>query len=180
MFCRSVILGILNSITETIQVTGGCMLASPSQNHPDRLWGPPTLLLNRCKGVKRSRFDADQLFLANFKIKNKCSCTSTLQYLHGVRTEFIKVSNRLVASFLKAEDPVVWHIYIYICIYICFAESSCLHLQGRNPTKMASHHRILLFTLTASRTSDSSVLITGGKSLWTLRAILQLVTDVSK
>lgn len=157
----------VKSITETIQVTCGRMLASPAQNHPDRLWGPPTLLVNRCKGVKRPSFDADQLLSSSLEIKNKCSCTSKSQYLHGVRKEFIKVSNRLVASVLKAEDAVVWRIYK------CFADTSCLHLQGRNlPNKMAPHHRKLLFTLTASRTPDSSVLVTGGKSFWTLQRAL--------
>jgi hypothetical protein len=37
MLCTSFMLFLLNSITETIQVTGGRMLASPAQNHPDRL-----------------------------------------------------------------------------------------------------------------------------------------------
>ena len=81
----------VESITETIQVTGGRMLASPAQNHPDRLWGPPILLVNRCKGVKRPSFDADQLFSSSFEIKNKYSCTSTPQCLHGVRKEFINL-----------------------------------------------------------------------------------------
>lgn len=114
MLCTSFMLFLLNSITETIQVTGGRMLASPAQNHPDRLWGPPTLLVNRCKWVKRPRFDADQLFFSSFEIKNKRSCTSTPQCIHGVPTEFIKVSNRLAASVFKAEDAVVWQIYIYV------------------------------------------------------------------
>jgi hypothetical protein len=34
------------------------------------------------------------------------------QCLHGVRTEFIKVSNRLAASILMAEDAVVWQMYV--------------------------------------------------------------------
>jgi hypothetical protein len=129
MFCRSVILRSLNSIAETIQVTGGHILASPAQNHPDRLWGPPTLLVNRCKGVKRPRFDADQLFLTSFEIKNKCSCTSTHHCLHGIRTEFIKVSNRRAASILKAKDAVIRHIYIYV-----FPRNQLSPSTGQKPT----------------------------------------------
>lgn len=105
------------------------MLASPAQNHPDLLWGPSTLLVNRCKGVKRPSFDVDHLFSSSFEIKNKCSCTSTPQCLHGIRKEFIKVSNRLAVSFLKAEDAVVWRIYIYM-----FRRNQLSPSTGQKPT----------------------------------------------
>ena len=32
MFCRPITLCLLNGITETLQVTKGCMLASPAKN----------------------------------------------------------------------------------------------------------------------------------------------------
>jgi len=89
------------------------MLASLAHNHPDWLWGLPTLLVNRCKGVKRLMFDADQIFLSSFEIKNKCKCTSTSQCLYGILTEFIKVSYRLAASIMKQKLCALADIYIF-------------------------------------------------------------------
>jgi hypothetical protein len=62
----------------------------PSPPHPDRLWGPPSLLFNGywglfCWGVKLPGHETDNSPPPSAEVKNALSYTSTLPiHLHGM------------------------------------------------------------------------------------------------